>query len=173
MAGDKFLYQNSGVITEKAALQTSAGAGDAGKVVALDSTGRIDSTMMPVGVGAEYDTIIASENLTAGNLVNIWTNAGVTNVRKADATTAGKEANGFVLSAVTANGSNTIAVYRSSQSNTQVSGLTPGASYWLATTAGGVTATPPSASGNVVQYVGKAISATVLAFDSKSPIVLA
>ena len=173
MAGDKFLYQNSGVITEKAANQSSAGAGDAGKVVALDSTGRIDSTMMPVGLGAEYDTIIASENLTAGNLVNIWNNSGVANVRKADATTVGKEANGFVLSAVTANGSNTAAVYRISQSNTQVSGLTPGASYYLDTTAGGITATPPSTSGNVIQYVGKAISATVLAFDPKNTIVLA
>jgi hypothetical protein len=43
----KYLANNSGTITEVAANQTSAGAGDADKLVALNSAGVLDVTMMP------------------------------------------------------------------------------------------------------------------------------
>jgi hypothetical protein len=171
MAGSKYIQNNAGVLTEAVSIQTSGGAGDAGKIPALDSSGRLDTSMMPVGSGVEADVIPASENLAAGNLVNIWNNSGAANARKADATTAGKEAMGFVLAAVTAPANAT--VYRTSQSNTQMSGLTPGAKYFLATTAGGVSATAPSGSGNVVQPVGVAINATTLSFNPGDVIVLA
>jgi hypothetical protein len=167
---DKYLFQNGGVITEKSALASSAGAGDAGKIPALDPTGRLDSTMMPVGIGAEVDVIAASENLAAGDFVNIYANSGV-KCRKADATISGKEAHGFVLSAVTSGQNAT--VYRISQSNTQLTGMTPGARQFLATTAGGRTETAPNASGNVVQILGVAKSATELIFQPGCPIVLA
>lgn len=171
MAAKKYISINAGVLTEVQSTVTSAGAGDDGKIVALDSTGRLSNTMMPVGAGSETDSIVSSENLSAGNLVNIWSDGGVTKVRKADATVVGKEANGFVLSAVTAPAA--AVVHRISQSNTQLSGLTPGATYYLSTTAGGVTLTAPSAAGNIVQSVGKAFDATTLIFDPKSYIVLA
>jgi hypothetical protein len=171
MAGNKYIQNNAGVLTEAVAIQTSGGAADAGKIPALDSSGRLDTSMMPVGSGMEADVIPASENLAAGNLVNIWNNSGAANARKADATTAGKEAMGFVLAAVTAPANAT--VYRTSQSNTQMSGLTPGAKYFLSTTAGGVTATAPSGSGNVVQQVGTAINATTLSFNPGDVLVLA
>jgi hypothetical protein len=171
MAGNKYIQNNAGVLTEAVAIQTSGGATDAGKIPALDTSGRLDSSMMPVGLGAEADVIPASENLAAGNLVNIWSNSGAANARKADATTAGKEAVGFVLAAVTAPANAT--VYRTSQSNTQMSGLTPGAKYFLATTAGGITATAPSGSGNVVQSIGTAINATTLSFNPGAVVVLA
>jgi hypothetical protein len=54
-----------------------------------------------------------------------------------------------------------------------MSGLTPGAKYFLATTAGGVSATAPSGSGNVVQPVGVAINATTLSFNPGDVLVLA
>ena len=171
MAAKKYISINAGVLTEVQATDSSAGAGDAGEIVALDAAGRLSTTMMPVGVGVENDLIISSENLAAGDLVNIWTNTGVANVRKADATTAGKEANGFVLASVTSPAAAT--VYRNSQSNTQKSGLTPGAIYYLDTTAGGITTTVPSASGNIVQHVGKAFDATTLIFEAQLPITLA
>ena len=164
MAGNYYLSLVSGIKTFVKAIQTSAGVGDAGKIPALDSSGKLDSSMMPVGIGSEVDVIPASENLSAGDLVNIYTNAGVSNVRKADASVAGKEANGFVLAAV-ASGSNAT-VYRSSQSNTQRTALTPGATYYLNTTAGGVTIDVSGfVAGNVIQSVGKAINATILSFD--------
>jgi hypothetical protein len=165
----KFLRLLSGVISELEALVTSAGAGDAGKIPALDATGKLDNSLMPVGIGADMKILPASENLAAGDLVNVWNDSGTAKVRKADATTAGKEANGFVLSAVTLG--NNATVYFDG-TDTQLSSLNPGAVYYLATTAGGVTDAPPSGSGNVVQRVGRALSATELTFEPGEPITL-
>lgn len=169
MAGKKYISNSAGTLTEVAATQTSAGAGNAGDIVALDASGKLDTSVMPTGIGADTAVIVASEALSAGDLVNIWDSAGTTKVRKADATTAGKEAHGFVLSAVS-NAANATVYFEGS--NTAKSGLTGGKLY-LATTAGGTTSTAPSGSGNVVQIVGFATSATVLNFQSGTPIVLA
>jgi len=197
MAASKLLQIISGVITQVAAIvtssgssddgkipalnsngvldstivnstTTSAGAGSSGKVVALDGSGKIDTTMMPTGVGADTALISASENLAAGDFVNVHDSSGA-KVRKADATAAGKEAHGFVLSAVTS-GNNATVYFEGT--NTQVSGLTPGKQFLL-TTAGTAGATAPSGSGNVVQCVGFATSATALNFNSGTPVVLA
>jgi len=168
MAGNKYIANSNGTLTEVVSSQSSAGAGDAGKIVALDSTGRIDNSMMPVGIGADTAVIAASENLAAGDLVNVWNSSGA-KVRKADATTAGKEAHGFVLSAVTS-GNNATVYFEGS--NTGVTGLTPGVQF-LSTTAGIASATAPSGSGNVVQRVGFATAAASLNFDAGDPVVLA
>ena len=168
MAGDKYIYNNSGTLTEKEAIQSSAGAGDAGKIPAVDSTGKLDLSFMPTGIGADTAVITASENLAAGDLVNVWDSTGF-KVRKADATTAGKEAHGFVLSAVTSGNPATVYFIGS---NDQVTGLSPGPQF-LQTTAGTADATAPSGSGNVVQRVGVATSATVLNFTQGLPYVLA
>ena len=198
MAAHKFLKNNAGIITEESSVDSSAGAadegkipalnasgvldstivnsktssagaGDAGKVVALDGTGKIDSTMMPVGIGADTQSIAATEDLAAGDLVNIYNSSGA-KCRKADASTAGKEAHGFVLAAVS-NGNNATIYFEGT--NTQVTGLTPGVAFLSATTPGLATATAPSATGNVVQRVGFVTSATTLNFQSQVPIVLA
>lgn len=170
MAGNKYLKNNAGTITEEAAIQTSAGAGDAGKIPAVDSTGKLDASFMPTGIAADTALVQASENLAAGDLVNIWDSSGSFRVRKADASVAGKEAHGFVLVAVTS-GNNATIYFEGS--NTQVSGLTAGVKFLSAATPGLVVATAPSGSGNVVQRVGFATSATVLNFQSEEPIVLA
>lgn len=170
MAGAKYLKNSGGSSTEQAALQTSAGAGDAGAIIALDSTGRIDSSMMPVGIGADTAVIVASEALSAGDLVNVWSNVGVFNVRKADASTTGKEAHGFVQAAVLLSGNAT--VYFEGP-NTQVTGLTPGRKFLSSTVPGGTQASAPSGAGQIAQCVGIATSATVLNFDSGTFIVLA
>lgn len=193
----KFIRNNAGTMTEEAALltsagaadanklpalnasgvldativnstNTSAGAGDAGKVAALDSAGRLSSTMMPVGFGDDTTTLTASEALSAGDFVNIWNSTGA-KMRKADATTSGKEAHGFVLAAVS-NGASGAVYFEGT--NTAVTGQTPGPVF-LATTAGQATATAPSAAGQVVQRIGFAISATAINFQSNDPIVLA
>ena len=169
MPAKKFLRLVSGVITEVFGVQSSAGAANAGDVPVLDDTGRLDNSMMPVGIGADTAVIAASESLAAGNWVNVWNDASTAKVRKADATTAGKEVHGFVLSAVTSG--NPATVYFEG-TNTQVSGQTPGPVY-LQTTAGTGGATIPSASGNVVQQVGVALSATSVNFERGTPVVLA
>ena len=193
----KFIYNNAGQPTEKAALTTSAGAGDAqaipalnasgildptivngkttsagagdsGKIPQLDAAGRLDSSFMPVGLGADTQSITASEALSAGDFVNVWNSTGA-KVRKADATTSGKEAHGFVLSSV--NSSAAATVYFEG-TNTAVTGQTPGVVF-LSATAGLATATAPSGSGNVVQRIGFATSATTINFQSQLPLVLA
>ena len=194
----KFIKNNAGTLTEEAALttsagagdaqkvpalnasgvldatitnakNTSAGAGDAGKLAMLDAAGKLDVTFMPVGIGADTASIVASENLVAGDFVNVWNDGGVAKIRKADATTAGKEAHGFVLAGVTSAASGTVYF---EGTNTQLSGLTPGPQ-WLSVTAGRCTATAPSSTGNSVQRVGFAISATAMNFQSQPPVILA
>lgn len=193
----KFFRNNAGAFVEEAALTTSAGAGDAnkipalnasgvldltivnaktssagagdaGKLPALDAAGRIDVTMMPIGLGADTALITTSEALAAGDFVNIWNSTGA-KARKADATVAGKEAHGFVLAAA---GSGAAATVYFESTNTSVTGQTPGVVF-LSTTAGLGTSTPPSGSGNVVQRIGFAISATAINFQSQIPLVLA
>ena len=168
MAAKKFLRLVAGVFTEIAATVTSSGAASDGDLVALDSSGRLDNSVMPVGIGADTKTIAASEALAAGDWVNVWNSTGA-KVRKADATTAGKEAHGFVLAAVSS-GANALVYFEGT--NTQVSGQTPGPVY-LQTTAGTGGATIPSASGNVVQNLGVALSATEVNFERGTPVVLA
>lgn len=127
----------------------------------------------PAGASADTATIASSENLTAGDVVNIWNDNGTAKVRKADASadTAGKRADGFVLAGVTSPANAT--VYFEGRI-TGLSGLTPGALYFLSGgTAGAVTATAPTTSGHCVQKVGVAVSATTLDFEPDSPIVRA
>jgi len=170
-AANKIVKMTAGGIVAPAVLNataSSAGAGDAAKIVQLDGTGRIDSTMLPVGVGADVATIAAGENLAAGDFVNVYNDSGA-KARKADATTSGKEAHGFVLAAVTS-GNNATVYFEGT--NTGVTGLTPGVVF-LATTAGVATGTAPSSSGNVVQRLGVAVSATAVNFEPHPPVVLA
>lgn len=189
----KVITNNAGQLAEVASISTSAGASDAGKLIATNASGqvdgsflnttvtsspskllmtgadgRIDTTVLPTGVGADTAAIVASEALAAGDLVNVWNNSGTANVRKADASTAGKEAHGFVLSAVSSG--STATVYFEG-TNTQMTGLTPGRQY-LSTTPGKCSATAPTGSVQVVQVVGFAISATAMNFQSNPPIVL-
>ncbi len=168
MAAKKFLRLVNNLVTEVLGIQTSAGAANAGDIVALDDSGRIDNSMMPVGIGADTAVIAASEALAAGDWVNVWNSTGA-KVRKADATTSGKEAHGFVLAAVTS-GANATVYFEGT--NTQVTTQTPGPVF-LQTTAGTGGATAPSASGNVVQRLGVAVSTTAVNFEGGVPVVLA
>lgn len=139
-------------------------------------TGRITE----MGAGNEFDestlpftrskVLTASEALSAGNVVNVWDNSGTVMVRKADATISGKEATGYVLDGVAS--SATVTVYFDDVLE-GLSSLSPGNIYYLSTTAGGITTTAPSASGNVVQRVGRALSASEIAFEPGEPVVLA
>ena len=171
MAADKYIELTATGLAEKATIASSAGAGDSGKIPSLDGTGKLDTSFMPVGIGADTTTIAASENLAAGDFVNIWDSTGV-KVRKADASGGlAKKAHGFVLSSVTSGQNAT--VYFEGQ-NTQLTTLTIGATYWLSgSTAGAVTTTIPTTTAYIAQSLGIAISATVLNTEIADPIVRA
>ena len=173
MAADKYIeLPASGVLTEKSAIVSSAGAGDAGKILALDNSGRIDNSVLPVGLGSDTKSIVCSENLAAGDLVNVYNNTGTSTARKADASgsNAGKIANGFVLAAFN---SAELALVHFEGTITGLSGLTPGPMFLSGSTAGLATATAPTASGHCVQYIGVAISATEISFEPGTPIIRA
>jgi hypothetical protein len=88
----------------------------------------------------------------------------------ADATVAGKDADGFVLAGFLIS---TPAQVYFEGTNTALSSLTLGVRHYLNTTAGGVTTTPPSGAGNVVQYLGRSVSATELSFEPNDAVTVA
>jgi hypothetical protein len=93
----------------------------------------------------------ATQALSAGDLVNIWSSSGTPSVRKASAT-SGFEAHGFTNAAVS-NGAN--CTVQLAGLNTHSSGLTAGRVF-LDTTDGLVSNTCPSTAGQMGQEVGEA-----------------
>ncbi|MEO5363795.1 MAG: hypothetical protein H7838_09265 [Magnetococcus sp. DMHC-8] len=173
MAVDKFLKLNhtTGGEEEVALLDSSAGVGSAGRGVALDSNGKLALNMMPTGVGPELNSMIAFENLAAGDFVNLFDASGTTKARKADATDGGKRAHGFVKVSATAGQS--VDVYFDGANNS-LTGLTGGTRYFLsAATPGAATATTPATAGNLVQYLGTALATTTIAFRPTDGVVVA
>lgn len=163
-----YLARIAGRITEVAGLVTSAGAGDAGKIVQTDSSGRIDPTLMPVGITPDLLTSTAAGALATGDFAYV-TSAGT--IARASAATSGNDATGFVLAA-SAN-SQPATLYFEGR-NTGLTGLTVGARYYLSdSTPGGVTSTPVAGAGKVHQFLGYAVSATTIAFEPADGIVLA
>lgn len=170
MAAQSFIAVVAGRLTRVFAILLSAGSGDANKIPALDATGRLDISFMPSGIGSNTLTVLASEAISAGDLVNLYNNSGTLNVRRADATAAGKEANGVALAGIS-NGASGL-IYVQAVLITGKSGLTPGAYYWLDTSPGAINLTAPSTAGNISQMVGWAESATTFYFDPFIPVTM-
>lgn len=171
MAVQKPLHFVSGVITEVPATETSTGAGSEGQIVALNGAGKIDPTMLEAVPAFEA---LASEGISAGDLINLHNVAGVINVRKADASGGvAKKADGYAPAAITSGQSGEVRL--DNDVIVGLSGMTVGGAYFLSGVApGAATLTPPSTATYIVQRVGKAKSATELAFDAScEPVVLA
>jgi hypothetical protein len=122
----------------------------------IDVSGAID--------GAASAALTASEAIAAGDFVNIYSSSGA-KVRKANATDDTKPVNAFAQSAIASGAAGSVRGAGGKISG--LSGLTPGATYYLATTGGAITTTPPSGSGNLVQEIGVAVSATELLFNPR------
>lgn len=161
---DKFLkIGTSGRPAQQEGLVTSAGAADAGKIPALDSNGKLSETLLPEGSGPDARVFVASEDITAPAMVNIFNDGGTIKVRKADASN-GRQADGYIKASVLTSAS--VVVYADGVS-TGWTGLTLGSVYFLsASVPGGVTATPAtSGSNHILQQVGKAVSTTEVQFE--------
>ncbi|MBX9754640.1 MAG: hypothetical protein K2X80_07795 [Pseudomonadaceae bacterium] len=168
-----FLARVAGKTKQLLAVIVSVGVGDAGKIVGLGSDGRLDASVMPVGIGAQTTQAVASEALGAGKYVQYHNNAGVFSARLAD-NSNGRQADGFVLAAVAS--AATATVYPLDGTNAQQAGLTIGSRYWLGT-AGGVTDTPldetnVANANKISQYLGIAKSVTELVTDDDGYVVL-
>ncbi len=168
MALQKIIALVSGRLAQISPLQASAGSASAGAIVALNSAGQVDSSMLGASSGEASVSVVASEAISAGAIVNIWSNAGVATARNADNTTAGKEATGFALAAIASGATGTVTLQGVV---TGLTGLTPGAYQWLGTV-GGVSASPPTTTGNINQIIGTALTATSLMFRPDEPITV-
>lgn len=167
---DAYIRRNptTGKKEEVIATVTGGTVGEAGDIVALDGTGRLSTTIMPVGVAADSYSGNAAEALTAGDFV--YVNASG-EVAKASANSGGYDADGFVLSSFTLGAS---AVVYLEGRNTARSGLTVGSRYYLSdSTPGGITDTPVTGAGKRHQFIGKAITATTISFEADDSITLA
>jgi hypothetical protein len=159
---NQFIGILGGVRALFTAIASSAGVGDANKIIQTGSDGKLDATLMPSGIGAATESMVAFEALAAGDFVNIYLNSSVRNARKADASN-GRLAHGFVTSSVASSGTATVILQGT---NTALTGLTIGSRYFLsASGAGTATLTAPTASGQSVQCLGIAISDSSINFE--------
>ena len=173
MTAQRFLTRAGGKTKQMQGKAASTGAPDAGALVALDDTGRLDQSVMPLGIGVQVDILPASEALDAGDFVNIFDDAGAAKVRKAD-NSNGRAADGFVTTAVAVSADAT--VHPLDGVNAAMSALSPGKEYWLGT-AGDVTGTPldetdPANANKISQQLGKALSVTELRTDDYGYVIL-
>lgn len=171
MPATTFIRLIAGKLQEVRGQQTSAGAADGGKLVALADDGTLDPSLLPTGVGADTLTVTTSEALAAGDFVNLWDSTGL-KARKADASGGdGKRAWGFVKKAATS-GAQALVYFEGT--NDAVTGQTVGSRVWLSDSAPGkATATPPLASGAIVQPLGVVLSATSISTEIDEPVTLA
>jgi hypothetical protein len=147
---------------------------DAGKPVVLNANGALDSSFTGNPILA-----VAAVNLAAGQLVNVYNNAGVVTARLANAASASSfAAHGFVTSAVTAGTAVNVFTqglvnipYTSGFSNSDV-----GAPAYLSnTTAGFITKTVPTAPDLIqplgfIYQVGLSPSALITLFFLPNPL---
>ena len=167
------IHPTLNVPVEVEATVISAGAGNAGDLVALDAAGRLDESVLPVSVGPDVSVVEASESLADGDYVNIYNNVGTANVRKADASTAnaGKIAHGFVKDNYSS--SDMVTVYHEG-SNDSLTSLVPGTTYALDhSTPGGVVelASATTTAGHSLQILGVATSPTAINTEIGKPII--
>jgi hypothetical protein len=163
----KFLANIAGIDTLVSAALIG-GANSAYEVAALNSAGVFDVTMLPAGLNVDAQSLPATEAIAAGALVNVWSSGGVPSARNADNTSTGKPAVGFASAAIASGSSGTITY---AGIITGLTGLTPGAPYFLGTAGALVLAAAlPTAAGTVIQAVGIALSATTLQFNAQPQI---
>jgi hypothetical protein len=169
MATNRYLGLTTGNGITEVVPATTGGASASGQIVALTSSGLIDTSMLPAGTGS-VDTVqaVAGVAISAGNFVNLYNNAGVLTAKLADAST-GLPADGYVLAAIASAATGTVNL---NDQNSALTALTPGTTYYLST-AGAVTLTPQTTAGYISQVVGKSVSATALQFRPGQPVTLA
>ena len=168
---DKYIQRNSlGELVEVRSVENSTGAADAGKLVALDDTGKLKDSLLPAQSGSTLIKAVASEAVTAGSLLNLWNNGGILSVRLANAS-IGRKAVGFTTQ--TKSSGQTVDVIMGGIME-GLSNITPSANYFLsATVPGSFGTTPPSSVGHISQTIGVGADVTSLMFNPQDPIKIA
>lgn len=103
-------------------------------------------------------TVVAWEDLSAGQFVHLFPEEGVLYARKADASLL-LEAHGFLRTSVLAEA--TVNIQGLGLVNNYLSGLTLGSKYWLSTTIpGGIQSSAPTQAGKLYQELGIALTSS-------------
>lgn len=110
-----------------------------------------------IGASKRRLYVPAAEAISYGQLVHIFDDAGTMSARLADATDATKPCLGISNSTGTIAIGSTVEVVLPNAYVSSVGGLTPGELYYLSTTPGTGSNTPPAAAGNIVQPIGFAV----------------
>lgn len=138
----------------------------------LDDSSQIMFTWERKNLFQNADSFVAKadDNLTIRSILTVLDGgSGVPSIDFAIASNTDRPAEAFTATDITKNDSGV--VYQHGYI-TGLSGLTPGATYFLSDTAGEITATAPTSSGYLRQVVGIAINETTLHFKPEKPVIL-
>jgi|SRR5579872_550232 len=135
--------------------------------VLTDNGSGSDPSFQAIPYAALTLTATAGVAISAGNLVYIDSSG---DIQLADNTSTSKQATGFAPSAISSSASGQVVLFIGTI--TGLTSLTTGSQYYLGT-AGGITPTAPSSSGDLIQTVGFASSSTVLQFRVGDPVQIA
>ena len=106
---------------------------------------------------------IASVAIAAGQIINLFSDAGVIKARLANASGADTMAHGIANNAAAVGAQ--FEMQWLSGYVTSISGMTVGIQYWLSTTAGAVQNLPPTAAGTIQQQIGFSLAADKMIMD--------
>lgn len=163
MAANKYLSISGDHQLEVLATVVSAGVGNANQIVALDATGHLDPSVLPSGITPDQLLGTSNGSITAKDICYVETAGTITRASAASGTPhAGL---GWALTSVATGAPITIQLQGIIAG---LSGLTPGARYFLSNvTPGGIIigSSAPAATGELWQYIGTALTATTLQFE--------
>lgn len=160
-----FLDRQSGTHKRTAAIATSAGAGDAGKIIKLDSGGKLDTSFFPDDVLNGQERVMeVTETVTSGAALNFFNSSGTLKARLADGTDTTKPAMGFAKAGIASGQSGLVRLGDGLLTKTS-HGFTIGAVLYLSTTPGAFTATPLSTAGQWDQRCGFVVDANTIYFE--------
>ena len=108
----------------------------------------------------------ATETITAGAIVNVFNSGGKAQCRNANATNNTRPAHGYCNVVGGGIVGDYLEIVMFKGLCTLFAGLTPGQEYWLAIANGQVQNAAPVAAGNIEQFVGVALDANSLFFNS-------
>lgn len=108
----------------------------------------------------------ATETIATAAMVNVFNSGGIAKVQNANATTGAKPCHGYCNVAGGGVAGDFLEIIMFKGLCTLFSGLTPGQEYFLSTVAGSIQTVKPVAAGNIEQFLGVALDANSLFFNS-------
>ena len=165
---------SSGKILYIESINSSAGSGDADKIVSTDSSGRLGNSLLPSGAGQASQMFVATEAIEANKMINIYfgvhESTGKNLCRKAD-NSNNRPIHGYVKEAYAENAS--AEVFFDGVINFGAT-FTPGNKGFLGIDGSVLTTSldPDTTTGKTFQVAGTFVDDDAMLFDPGEPIQL-